>query len=423
MRETKASNSMRPVKGDEGPGVSRLPDPDGGGSQLGNIQRILAAQLPVIRARYHFDRWESEEHEDLARAIELVLAEMASYTSALTLGEWLLAQARRAVEERVVMELLRAGPTLGRLYCREVLAERIERYHERYWLKLPASLRSDHLRDAEGEMNARLATYTGTPALHRWMRQLAHREDAERGNIEYLDDWLEMIARLTVERFVVAEMLHNPETPLMRLNVIWVAQRVGRRHHVHCGEPSDPRASVEQIWSVLLARVPDRLHEAIRAHTDTVVMRILKGLPTFHFDSTLDTWRMAIVQRTMNSLLKRKGSVSVTAQVFSELARPDGGGEIEEYELALADDGLSLQERAEYAEWGQLLRRIFNEALAQLPETAEIIRLRLDGMKPRDVARQLDIEASVVHRAFHLFKLRVRHLSRERQGDDPDMLC
>jgi DNA-directed RNA polymerase specialized sigma24 family protein len=158
------------------------------------------------------------------------------------------------------------------------------------------------------------------------------------------------------------------------------------------------------------------LHEKIRGHTDEVTMRILKGLPGFKFNSTLDTWRTTVVRHTMYGLLKRKKSDELLALPFSLLAGEDGR-EIEGYELALADDGLTLQASMERAEQDQQYREIIELAIAQQPDTAAIVRMLLEGLPPRAIAARLPVTAAKVSRDKHAFIRRVRRIWREIGAD------
>nr|MBF6591067.1 sigma-70 family RNA polymerase sigma factor [Ktedonobacterales bacterium] len=363
-----------------------------------------------LRAGYQLSAWEHEIQRDIQRVTELVEAGIErggsdTWMGRQTLPEWIAAQARRVIEEGVVVELQRGSRLPVWHRCREILAEMVADAHRLYHLTLRAVDRRTQIERAVRLMDMSLASYPGTPAFHIWMTRLAHRENVARAGIVHLEDWLRLHARRAVEEYVVEEMRRNPDSHLFSLNVLFVARIVCRWHKVRWDPPAGPHTRWD--WDVILQRVPSHLHDDIAE----AEKRIFSGLPGFSFKSNFDTWRTTVVENTLKTRAKGEERIDDNELPLSSFSRSsDDPFDTEEREVMLPSQELSPEDQAAGAEALSVLEGYIELAIALEPETGAIIRMRLDGIKPREVAELLDVSPDDVYQAWHRFRRRMREL-------------
>jgi DNA-directed RNA polymerase specialized sigma24 family protein len=391
---------------------------------LPRIAQFVESQMPVIRGAYALEDDRRATRDATRRTLELIQEQLHTFDNSMPLLDWIRALARRAVEEGVVTNVQRGGPSAARRYCCVQLKHGIRCYHQHYVLRLSAAEREGHVREAEQLLDERLAAFDGSRPFHRWIRLLPHKferniepgTEIERRGMETLDDWLELLARLVVERYVVAEMIRDPHSHLAALNLIWVAQRVGEWHHTPCGSPPDPYASLDDIWRALLAPVPETRREAIRIHTSDACLRILRGLPGFKFESMLDTWRTTIVRNTLSTSYQREKQIKAREQSISASSYPGDDEEVE-WPHELIDDGESLEANVVRSEHYCEMLEMVMASLDEDPVKAQICVQRLQGVRAKEVARAYGVPSRYVDTVFSQFRRRAGALARARRVD------
>jgi DNA-directed RNA polymerase specialized sigma24 family protein len=377
------------------------------------IERLLQERMPDLRARYELAEDDRACAHDVERARVRVLAALPTFDGKTTLPEWVLEQARLAVEEGIGEALRLPARSAVRAYCQKRLAEAVEQYHHVYYLALGSAICHRHIQEAEHILDEQVALWEDGLPFERFIRRNPHRDDVERRGMDNLDAWLAAHARLAVERYVVEEMRSNPTSHVAMVNLGWVTQRVCRLCGFLPGEMIDPRQGYEALWSRLLASVPVHLREDIMDYSATISARILQGLPSFRFESNFDTWRTTIIRNTMASIKKKEQAHKTDERLF---IRPSGDeGDETEQERVIADDRQSLDTQAELLDAYESMAKVLLTTFEDSHAIWTIIRMRLEGYSAKEIEKKCGMDADKVHHLLNRFR---SELKRRRQEDD-----
>jgi DNA-directed RNA polymerase specialized sigma24 family protein len=330
----------------------------------------------------------------------------------MPLPEWAREQARMAVEEGMV-EALRSGASgAARTYCRRRLADGVAHHHAIYFLDPSVALRERHVRDAERILNERLAEYDGSVPFRHFIRQVAHRAGVERRGMRDLNDWLDSHARLAVERYVVERLRTDRGSHLALVNLQWVVQRVCQWYKAAPGAIADPRAGLDVIWARLLASVPTHLHERIKDHSATINMKILRGLPGFQFQSSIESWRMTIVKNTMASISKMEKKREGELPLYKRGDDADGP----EQPLPIADGRQELDPHGARADASAIVKEVLRDVFNNSATVRNIVGWRVQGYEATEIEQWCGVKAAAVHRIYSRFRQECRRRYQDRGG-------
>lgn len=220
-------------------------------------------------------------------------------------------------------------------------------------------------------------------------------------------------ARRAVEERVVHDMLGDRSSPLWTLNFIWVVQQVCLKLRFQFSMPSSPNENLNELLDAVLESISfAKQRDQVMQSSSEICQRIYKGLPRFAFKSNLDTWRTRIVIRTLTTARKQQLRRQLAEVTFTELVQPSDANTFARNGTLLdpISADLTPDEEINLHELEQVLKELANLALSERPATAPMLQLLLNGLRPREVAKLFGVEPSVVYRANHRWKARMREL-------------
>jgi DNA-directed RNA polymerase specialized sigma24 family protein len=393
--------------------------PDDPAPQAPTIAQLLDETVPELRAAYGLDADAASSARTVARSHDRVLDKVPTYDGKSAFSVWVLDQAREAVAEDVVAEL-RWGPHGSvRAYCRQHLDAAVARLHQEHFIPDDALLRHLQVQEAERLLDADLAEYDGRLSFPRSIHRVTERDHVERRSLDHVDAWLDGLARLVMDRYIVDQLCTNPASPLAMHNLEWVALRVCRWYRLKPGTMSDPRSGLDTVWSRLLQFVPARWHQRVQDASCEINERILRGLRSFKFQAALNTWRTAIVNNSMVSILRRErkylGEVPLESRLSREIAEADeprAGDDL----LPIADERQDLELRANLVDARAIVNDVLHALFPDDLRSRDVIARRLAGEEAKAIAADYHVPVAEVHRLFTRFRQACQRRALERPG-------